>query len=43
MLRALRERARRWFQGRRGSADVLGDGDTAESAATRSGRRTVGY
>jgi hypothetical protein len=44
MLRALRHWVRRWFRGRRGSAVVVeSDGDTAESAATRSGRRTVGY
>jgi hypothetical protein len=43
MLRALLDRVRRWLERRRGSVVDTPDGDTPESAATRSGRRTVGY
>jgi hypothetical protein len=49
MLRALVGRLRGWFSRRPGApseadADTpAADGDTPESAATQSGRRTVGY
>jgi hypothetical protein len=42
MLRALLGRLRRWLEWRR-EPEVEPDGDTPEAAATRSGRRTVGY